>query len=92
MTTKHIFLDVDGTLVSYENILPQSAVDAIQQAQANGHKVYTVTGRSKAEMYEEILAIGFDGYIGGNGNYIELGDQVLYHKHLSLDQTTAIVD
>lgn len=92
MTTKHIFLDVDGTLVSYENILPQSAVDAIQHAQANGHKVYTVTGRSKAEMYEEILAIGFDGYIGGNGNYIELGDQVLYHKHLNLDQTTAIVD
>ena len=33
MTSKYIFLDVDGTLVSYENVLPESAVEAIHQAQ-----------------------------------------------------------
>ena len=55
MTSKYIFLDVDGTLVSYESVLPQSAVEAIHQAQANGHKVFTVTGRSKAEMYKDCL-------------------------------------
>lgn len=92
MTAKYIFLDVDGTLVSYENVLPDSAVEAIHQAQAKGHKVFTVTGRSKAEMYEDILAIGFDGYVGGNGNYIEVDEEVIYHEHLSLDQTTKIVD
>ncbi|XJS11057.1 Cof-type HAD-IIB family hydrolase [Aerococcaceae bacterium WGS1372] len=90
--SKYIFLDVDGTLVSYENALPDSAVEAIKVAQANGHKVYTVTGRSKAEMYQNILDIGFDGYIGGNGNYIESDDEILTHKTLSLEETTAIVD
>ncbi|MER2062826.1 MAG: Cof-type HAD-IIB family hydrolase [Aerococcus urinaeequi] len=92
MTSKYIFLDVDGTLVSYENVLPESAVEAIHQAQANGHKVFTVTGRSKAEMYKEILDIGFDGYVGGNGNYIELADEVIYHKHLTGEETRKIVD
>ena len=38
--SKIIFIDVDGTLLDYENKLPQSAVIAIQQARANGHKVY----------------------------------------------------
>lgn len=42
---KIIFLDVDGTLVSYENQLPDSAVTAIQQARGNGHRVYICTGR-----------------------------------------------
>ena len=55
MNRHYIFLYVDWTLVSYENELPESAVTAIKLAQKNGHKVYTVTGRSKAEMYEEIL-------------------------------------
>lgn len=92
MTSKYIFLDVDGTLVSYENILPDSAVEAIHQAQANGHKVFTVTGRSKAEMYKEILDIGFDGYVGGNGNYIEVDGEIIYHKHLTGEETRRIVD
>jgi HAD superfamily hydrolase (TIGR01484 family) len=56
--SKIIFIDVDGTLLDYENKLPQSAVKAIQQARANGHKVYICTGRSKAEVYDYIWAIG----------------------------------
>ena len=56
--SKIIFIDVDGTLLDYENKLPQSAVIAIQQACANGHKVYICTGRSKAEVYDYIWDIG----------------------------------
>jgi len=88
---KYIFLDVDGTLVDYHNHLPESAVQAIHQAQANGHKIYTVTGRSKAEMYKEILDIGFDGYIGGNGSYIESENQVVKEETLTLEDTTKII-
>lgn len=92
MTKKIIFLDVDGTLVNYDNYLPDSAVEAIHAAQAKGNLVYTVTGRSKAEMYPPIVAIGFDGYIGGNGSYIEVGGEVLKEATLSLAETTKIVD
>lgn len=92
METHYIFLDVDGTLVSYENELPSSAVSAIKHAQKNGHKVYTVTGRSKAEMYADILSIGFDGYIGGNGSYIENQGEVIMERSLSYQDCKSIVD
>ena len=46
---KVIFVDVDGTLVDYNNDLPESAVKAIRAARANGHRVYMCTGRSKTE-------------------------------------------
>ena len=36
---KILFLDVDGTIVDYENNLPTSAIEAIQSARAKGHLV-----------------------------------------------------
>ena len=74
---KIIFLDVDGTLVDYENHLPESAVLAVRKARENGHRVYICTGRSKAEVYENIWEIGLDGMIGGNGSYVEDHGHVL---------------
>ncbi|MBR5636426.1 MAG: HAD family phosphatase, partial [Pseudobutyrivibrio sp.] len=70
---KVIFIDVDGTLVDYENNLPDSAVSAIRKARENGHKVYICTGRSEAEVYQNIWEIGLDGMIGGNGSYVKDG-------------------
>ncbi|HCG60620.1 MAG TPA: Cof-type HAD-IIB family hydrolase, partial [Lachnospiraceae bacterium] len=58
---KVLFIDVDGTLTNYENKIPRSAVEAIRQARENGHLVYICTGRSKAEVYDEIWDIGLDG-------------------------------
>ncbi len=60
---KIIFIDVDGTLVDYENHIPQSAITAIRGARANGHRVYICTGRSEAEVYDDIWNIGIDGMI-----------------------------
>lgn len=67
MRKKIIFLDVNGTLTDYENHIPASAAEAIRKARANGHRVYLCTGRSRAEIYDELWAIGLDGMIGGNG-------------------------
>lgn len=89
---KILFLDVDGTIVDYDNHLPESAVTAIQTARANGHLVYVCTGRSKAEMPAEILNIGFDGMIGGNGSYVEHQGQVLMHQLIPLDVAKRVVD
>ena len=81
-----VFLDVDGTLVTYENVLPDSAAWAIREARRAGHRVYACTGRSRAEMPEAIWAIGLDGMIGGNGAYVEDDGEVLLHQHLSAAQ------
>lgn len=89
---KLIFLDVDGTLVDYENRLPDSAVKAVQQARANGHRVYICTGRSKAEIYPNLWAIGLDGMIGGNGSYVEDHSQVIMHQMITKKQCIQIVD
>lgn len=87
-----IFLDVDGTLVDYHNRIPDSAVCAIQQARAKGHKVYVSTGRSRAEMPDKIWAIGLDGMIGGNGSYVEDAGQVISHQVIPKEQAHAVVD
>jgi len=89
---KLILLDVDGTLISYDAFLPPSAVDAIHQAQANGHLVFIVTGRSKGHVEKEILDIGFDGMIGGNGAYIEYHQQVLKEKTISEQDVQKIIN
>lgn len=89
---KIVFLDVDGTLVDYENHLPSSAVAAVRQARANGHRIYICTGRSKAEIYPELWDIGLDGMIGGNGSYVEDHGTVIMHRMITLEQCTRIVD
>jgi len=89
---KIIFIDVDGTLVDYDTNLPDSAVEAIRKARKNGHKVYISTGRSKAEVYQNLWDIGLDGMIGGNGNYVEDNGKVIMHQMITLDQCKRIVD
>ena len=89
---KVIFIDVDGTLVDYENHLPESAVEAIRKARKNGHRVYICTGRSKAEVYPNIWDIGLDGMIGGNGSYVEDDGKVLMHQLITESQCRRIVD
>ena len=64
--SKIVFLDIDGTLIDYEAKLPASAAKAVNQARANGHKVYICTGCSKAEILQRNLC-DLDGMIGGNG-------------------------
>ncbi|AUW96272.1 Cof-type HAD-IIB family hydrolase [Streptococcus pluranimalium] len=89
---KIIFLDVDGTLVDYDNRIPESAVKAIRLARDKGHKVYVCTGRSRAEMQPEIWDIGIDGMIGGNGSYVEDNGEVVMHQLISKDDAKHIVD
>ncbi|CAM3331455.1 Cof-type HAD-IIB family hydrolase [Streptococcus pluranimalium] len=89
---KIIFLDVDGTLVDYDNRIPESAVKAIRLARDKGHKVYVCTGRSRAEMPPEIWDIGIDGMIGGNGSYVEDNEEVVMHQLISKEEARHIVD
>jgi hydroxymethylpyrimidine pyrophosphatase-like HAD family hydrolase len=79
-------------LCNYEGVIPESAKQSIKQARKNGHKVYICTGRSRAEVYQEIWDIGLDGMIGGNGSYVEDQSKSVYHKKLSETEERAVVD
>ena len=91
MPAKAIFLDVDGTLVNDYGLVPDSARDAVRAARANGHLVFLSTGRSMAEIWPEIVEIGFDGYIAGAGAYVEISGEVLAHYHLTDDVVRHVV-
>ena len=90
--TKIIFLDVDGTIVDYDNHIPDSARQAIRKARENGHLVYVCTGRSKAEVPDDIWNIGFDGMIGGNGSYVEHKGQILQQQLIPYETAKRAVD
>ena len=87
-----MFLDVGGTIVTYENVLPASAARAIREARAAGHKVLMCTGRSKGEVQPELAALGFDGMIGGNGVYVEVDGRAVMHRLVTPEQCRRIVD
>ena len=90
--SKILFIDIDGTLYSMKKrTVPDSAIEAIHKARENGHKVYICSGRSMAEIYPEILAIGFDGIIGGNGGYVEENGKAILHQALSEEETHHVI-
>jgi Cof subfamily protein (haloacid dehalogenase superfamily) len=89
---KIIFIDVDGTLCNDSGLVPESASIAVKEARKNGHLVYLCTGRSKAEIYDFIWDIGFDGIIGAGGGFVEIGSEMLYHKKVSAEDIRHLVD
>lgn len=94
MDKKLVLFDVDGTLVSYDGVLPQSTIDGIDEARKKGHLVFMVTGRCKGHAFDgvEALTNSFDGLIGGNGAYIEINDKIVKNETISLDDIKRIVD
>lgn len=77
MKQKLIFLDIDGTLLPPgEMTVPASAVEAIRQVRANGHKVFLCTGRN-LRMTKPLLAYGFDGFVCSAGGYVGCDGKIL---------------
>lgn len=89
---KIIFLDIDGTLVNDNGVVPESAKTAVQKAWENGHLVFICTGRSRAELYDDILDIGFDGIIGAAGGYIEVEQEVILHETVDPEDVQHLID
>ena len=80
---KTIFMDIDGTLCGVDGSVPESAANAIRLARNKGHKVFLCTGRSKPEIVDDIINIGFDGVIGAGGAFIEVDGEVLLHETMN---------
>lgn len=81
MKQKIAFFDIDGTLTSeLDGSIPQSAVNAIRQARANGHLMFINTGRCLQNVEKRFRDIGFSGYVCGCGTNIYCdGKDIFYH-------------
>ena len=55
MNTKYLFLDIDGTLVGFDGVMPSSALEALKKAHENGHKLVICTGRQLSQVYPWLL-------------------------------------
>lgn len=89
---KIIFLDADGTLLHHEGFIPQSALQACQLAQRNGHKIVLCTGRQKVEVYGDMLKLDYDGMITGSGAHVEVNHQLLEERTFSKEQLQVLLE
>lgn len=81
METKAIFLDVDGTLVSFNtHRVPQSAVDALREVHRAGIKIIIATGRPYTDLHE-IKEIPYDAIAALNGADCVLRDGTSIARH-----------
>lgn len=92
MDTKYIFLDIDGTLIGQDAVIPDSAKEAINEARENGHKVFICSGRSRCEMHEDILCVPVDGIVGSAGAYVELDGKMIYHRPMTEEMNVRLLD
>ena len=95
MDRKIIFFDVDGTLVDVRpsrEYIPESTIKAVQKTRENGNLCILCTGRSKPEIYQYILDVGFDGIIGAGGGFVEFNNEMLFHKQVSRESINHVVD
>lgn len=94
--TKALFLDIDGTLVSFNtHRIPSSTIEALEIAHTKGYKIFIATGRPKtiinnlSELQNRNL---IDGYITMNGAYCFVGDTVVYKKAIQPKEVQAVAD
>ncbi len=87
MTSKFIFLDIDGTLVDYNGAMPESCKEALKLARKNGHKLIISTGRFIGQIYPWLInEFEFDGFISSSGANVRYGGKQIYTKFFSKEQ------
>ncbi len=82
MKQKIVFLDIDGTMVDAAGRIPASTKEALRRAQENGHRLVICSGRSRFQIYDELLDLGFSGIVGAAGAFVEADGKEIYHAYI----------
>ena len=81
-SARAVFVDIDGTLCDSRQRIPESALEALAQLRARGHRLFACTGRSAPEVYPRFWEVGFEGLVGGAGGYACVGNRVLVDERM----------
>lgn len=92
MMKKLVFFDIDGTLVTRNNHIPKSTIQAIQTLKQNGVIPVIATGRSPVLIREIAKELKIDSYIAMNGQYIVHQGEVIYSNPIDMNFVDAVVE
>ncbi|MDR0565474.1 MAG: Cof-type HAD-IIB family hydrolase [Prevotellaceae bacterium] len=88
---KAIFLDIDGTMVSFNtHRVPENTKKVLREARGKGVKIFVATGRHRSDV-DNLDDLEFDGYITLNGGYCFAGGNVIFKKHIPREDVEAFV-
>ena len=76
----NFFFDVDGTIVPFGRNIPESAVRAMHDAKAKGHRLFLSTGRAPYEVTDSVLALPLDGGVHSSGAEVVLNGKSIYRR------------
>lgn len=92
MSKKALFFDIDGTLLSdITGEIPESAIQALKEAQKRGHLTFINTGRTICSVPPELKRFSFSGFLCGCGTYITYGDEVLFEQQIPHERGREII-
>lgn len=79
---KIVFFDIDGTLVSRQNYVPESTRRAIKELKKNDILPVIATGRAPILLEEVREKLEIDSYISMNGQYVVLNGEPIFANPL----------
>lgn len=91
MGKKFLFFDIDGTLVNFDGVLPESAKRALLAVRESGNQIFLCTGRSKCQIESRLWDFGFDGIVAAAGAYVEYEGRILNSRHMSGAQVARLI-
>jgi len=92
MRRKILFFDVDGTIVTGDHFIPESALWALSAARAAGHILIVNTGRPYRHVEPQVKALPMSGFICSLGGHILLEGEELRRHFFSPAESRKIRD
>ena len=87
---KLVFLDIDGTLIPRSQQMREKTIQALRQANDNGHILCICTGRTYCEMPEAMKR--FDGIISAAGACVIWKNKILLAEYFSNREKRQVMD
>ncbi|MED1202601.1 Cof-type HAD-IIB family hydrolase [Heyndrickxia acidicola] len=91
---KHVFIDLDGTLLNNEGEISACTINVLKESKRNGFNIFISTGRSYQDAKHLINEYGLKlPIISSNGAQINTADgDKIYSRPLKLEQSRAIIE
>ena len=92
MKKKALFFDVDGTIITADHMIPESALTAMSAAITAGHLLFINTGRPYRHIDPKVRKLPMSGYICSLGGHILFQGQDLFCETFSPEESREIRD